>query len=84
MMRRKSLAAMVAVTALGFGGVAPAAGIAKSKAKTKSAKAKTVKKAGPEGLFGLCGALQLEALLEGLTIDLTPIAIVRVPDVCGP
>jgi hypothetical protein len=79
-MRRTSLAAVATVAALGFGGVAPATGIAK---KTRSAKAKKAAKANPNALLGLCGALNLEEMLEGLTIDLTPIIVVRVPDVCG-
>jgi len=79
-MRRKSLAAMVAVAALGFGGVAPAAGVAKSKSKARSSKAKV---AAPGGLEELCNALGLKQLLEGLTVDLTPIVVIRLPKVCG-
>ncbi len=80
-MRKKSLAALITVTALGFGGVAPATGMAKAKSKAKSAKVKKATK-NPAGLLGLCGALNLDGL-DGLTIDLTPIIVVKVPDICG-
>ncbi len=76
-MRKKSVAVMATVAALGIGGAAaPASGLA---AKKKAAKA------APPALIDLsavCNALGLKPLLGGLSLDLSPIVRIKVLKVC--